>query len=414
MNRAVIAGLGPVATATARLLQKRGWEVSFLARKSSRSTERRARLEGEGIPFLGLAERPEFASWTGTVKGPVRFLDQASQLQGDLLFLAVPHTAYEQVLTSIDHQPSEGLVLCSPGLGSGARVTELVGHQRVFSLSNFWGAAKYRSGEVVLKAIKRQVYGGSPCDGLGERMKSLLGDAGVNLSLLPSCLGAEFYNINLYVHPVFSLAPLSLRFALGLESVPKYLYKLFPEGPIERRRMRLYASYVQEVMELGQQLGRPPFNFLAYLHRDVYGVPSCFLEESEVGDFPTLSSERRGDLLFARYTGLLVDSSSQPDKNGRYFDFSAVPVERVSYQGEKIRLTRLLGEDLFHLTLLRRLSRSFHFSTPAFDQLWADFSGVLAELKPAQQKAFYEILSDLEQRASEIEGTMTGPVGAPS
>jgi len=127
-----------------------------------------------------------------------------------------------------------------------------------------------------------------------------------------------------------------------------------------------------------------PFNLLAFLHRDNYRVPSCFLEEDEVDRFPTLSTEQQGDLLYARYTGLLVDAHSDPDQDGRYFDFSAVPVTTIDF--EKASLPRLLTEDIYHLCLLRALSRRLHLTCPAIDRLYADLHVVLSELSTSARE----------------------------
>lgn len=45
--------------------------------------------------------------------------------------------------------------------------------------------------------------------------------------------------------------------------------------------------------------------------------------------FSQLGPSEQQYALFTRYTGLLVDPYSEPDAQGRYYDFSAVRVERV-------------------------------------------------------------------------------------
>lgn len=407
MTKSVILGLGPVGMATARLLERNGLSYRFLTRRSTRGESRKKQLEGEGIRFEALAERPAMAAWSGLVRGQVSFLDQPDTERGGLLFLAVPHTAYQEALDCLDPTHYESIVLLSPGLASGSAVSARVGHDRVLSMANFWGAAKYRDGIVSLKAIKKKVYAGSGDRALAEQVKELFDCCETNLNFLSSCLEAEFRNITLYVHPPLSLAPLSLGAALDLDPTPKYLYKLYPEGPIERRRMRLYARYVDEVMNIGSRLGVEPFNFLSFLHRDNYQVPSCFLENEEADGYPGLEVSQQGDLLFARYSGLLVDAYSQPDENGRYFDFSAVPVQKAKFtENGKVILPRLLEEDLFHLLLLREMSHRMELSCPGLEELWGDYRDLVLQLSPAKQSALSFVLRSLKERAVKIRSTL--------
>ncbi len=402
MTHSAIVGLGPVALATARLLERNGKDYSFLARRNDGAEARQSRLEKEGIPFRSLPTRPELATWDGRVKGQVRFLDRSESVNAKLLFLAVPHTAYEEVLSTLDLDCYEAIVLLNPCLGNSSRVQGMVGPDRVLSLANFWGAAKCQDDGVILKAVKKRVAVGSSNGALLNEVCRLLDTVGLGTAPCNSCVEAELRNITLYVHPVLCLAPLSLRCAFGLDSSPKYLYKLFPEGPVERRRTELYARYAQEVMAIGSALGARPFNLLAFLHRDNYQVPVCFLEPQEVDQYPELDSRRRGDLLYARYSGLLIDSLSEPDEKGRYFDFSAVPIEGVRFDSEGTPLVpRLIGESLFQVLTLRRLAAELSLEAPALEQLWQEYLQVTESLPQAQQSALSRYLEPLQKRAEQ-------------
>jgi staphylopine/pseudopaline/yersinopine synthase len=414
MSQAFIVGLGPVSLATARLLERNGLGFRFLARYSDRSEQRASRLENGGVPFRVMVEKPELASWSGIVRGSVSFFDSTLETglchdPTSLLFLAVPHTAYEEVIHALDLASFEGgIVLLSPGLGASARIESLLGHSRVFTLANFWGAAKYHDSEVVLKAIKKRVYAGTDDPALGLRLRDLFRHTEIEITSLSSSLAAEFRNITLYVHPVFTFAPITFRASLGLDSVPKYLYKLFPEGPIERRRTKLYAAFTEEVMNLAAGLGIPRFNFLSFLHRDNYSVPSCFLEEEEVDQFPDLDSDRQGDLIYARYSGLLVDALSQPDRDGRYFDFSAVPVSRVDFDKEDNPAPRIISEDLFHLLLLCRLAQALAMDTPALENLVGDYQDTIRQLSASKAKTWARFRGVIEEQVETRAAALLG------
>jgi hypothetical protein len=65
---------------------------------------------------------------------------------------------------------------------------------------------------------------------------------------------------------------------------------------------------------------------------------------------------------------LLVDPFSIPDKNGRYFDFSAVPIQKV-YQDKEgyCHIPRIPKEEYYRLKLLQGIAREAGVPTPIID-----------------------------------------------
>ena len=53
------------------------------------------------------------------------------------------------------------------------------------------------------------------------------------------------------------------------------------------------------------------------------------MDEGDIEHFEILPDILQEYLLYVRYTAILIDPFSQPDENGHYFDFSAVPFKQV-------------------------------------------------------------------------------------
>lgn len=379
MIKAAIVGLGPVAITLASRLQKSGHSFYFLARPNKRASL----LQNQGIKIEGLEKRSELQEWNDCVQSEVLSLNQNILPAAEYLFLAVPHTSFLEVLEQLDLSQFTNIILLNSGLGFSQQVMNLVGHHRVLTFSNFFAAAKFYGDKVIVKAVKRKVYIGTVENELAEFVQQLLPPSLLDIEALGNCFAAEFRNITLYAHPPFSMAPVSLNWALGLEKVPKYMYKLFPEGPIERRRMKLYAQFVEDIFAIAAKLNVESFNFLHFMHHENYPVLDCFLNSEEVASYPKSDLRKKGDLLFARYCGLLVDTKSQPDEQGRYFDFSAVPVQRVEFEKDNndIKLPRILEEDIYHLSLLQSLARRFQLPCPAIDHFLSDLDKVVSPIR---------------------------------
>ena len=53
------------------------------------------------------------------------------------------------------------------------------------------------------------------------------------------------------------------------------------------------------------------------------------MREVDIENFENLPAIHQEYLLYVRYTAILIDPFSNPDDQGAYFDFSAVPYKHV-------------------------------------------------------------------------------------
>ena len=399
-----IIGLGPVALLVAALLDTAGEDYVFWARGGGRSRPIADKLASEGI--LIRADETCSILHESVVRGEI------SDLHGDLrpvktLYLCTPHTEYESVVQSLPRHLYEELVLLNGGLGNSDSVAQSVDNKtRVFTFSNFFGAAKFHGERLHLKALKRKVY---LCGETGLSLAMGLPKIGVEVGRVGTSLEAELRNITLYAHSAFGLAPHTLEAVFGLTDIPRYLYKLYPEGPVDRNRTRVYAQFFEDVMSVAEGLGARKFNLLEFLQRDNYPVSSRFLADEEVENYPKLSIEAKGDLLFARYCGLLVDASSQPDQDGRFFDFSAVRVAPARKCEEVLHLPRIQAEELYNLQILRALEARLGLELAGLREIWADVQSVIARLESKTAASLSAQLQQQNELASSKAASMVIP-----
>ncbi|MDR0723143.1 MAG: opine metallophore biosynthesis dehydrogenase [Treponema sp.] len=73
--------------------------------------------------------------------------------------------------------------------------------------------------------------------------------------------------------------------------------------------------------------------------------------------------------VYIRYTSLLIDPFSIPDKNGRYFDFSAIPIQKVYHDQEGYwHVPRIPKEEYYRLKLLQGIAYKAYIPTPTIDK----------------------------------------------
>nr|WP_165279916.1 opine metallophore biosynthesis dehydrogenase [Paenibacillus protaetiae] len=136
------------------------------------------------------------------------------------------------------------------------------------------------------------------------------------------------------------------------------MYKLFPEGPIMPESIRHMVLLWKEISGLLRSLGAEPVNLLKFLNDDNYPVREESLTREELERFPEMEQIKQEYLLYVRYASILIDPYSEPDENGRYYDFSAFPYERAAcdLQG-RWTVPRVPYEDYCRIKLLTELAR---------------------------------------------------------
>jgi hypothetical protein len=109
-------------------------------------------------------------------------------------------------------------------------------------------------------------------------------------------------------------------------------------------------------------------------------------------------------LLYIRYSSILIDPFSEPDENGRYFDFSAFPYKQVYKDKDgKWVVPRIPLEDYKRLKLLHALGERLNVDMPQTANLIELFEAKLQAF--IQEEGSEQFRSDLlaDQAPQEAE-----------
>jgi hypothetical protein len=324
------------------------------------------------------------------------YCDDLSLIGGDWqrLILAVPTDHYYDVLrqvpwATLPHLRS--LILLSPSIGSGLMVQNLLqaagqSHVGIISLSSYYADTKYQDAaqpyRAYTKAFKQRIYLAAQrpaSDGAElDWICSVLAHHAIDARRCDSLLAAERFSITNYVHPPLALADTTLQAIFQPQAPVQYLYKTHPEGPICPEVIADMLELSEDYKRLLNHLGVEGINLLRFLNDDSYPVPSRMVSRRWIDHFPQLAPAEQRYALFTRYTALLVDPYSEPDAQGRYYDFSAVRVARVFQDAQGLwRLPRVPQEDVRKLRVLVLLAERLGVDMPAAQRLLARFQQAL-------------------------------------
>ncbi|WP_148873921.1 opine metallophore biosynthesis dehydrogenase [Serratia marcescens] len=324
------------------------------------------------------------------------YCDDLTLVGGDWrrLILAVPADQYHDVLRQVTWAALpqlRSLILLSPSIGSGLMAQSLLqdagqSHVEVISLSSYYADTKYQDAaqphRAYTKAFKQRIYlagEGATSDGAElDWLCSVLARHGIDAQRCDSLLAAERFSITNYVHPPLALADTTLQAIFQPQAPIQYLYKTHPEGPICPEAIADMLALSQDYQQLLNRLGIEAINLLRFLNDDNYPVPPRMVSRRWIDQFPQLPPTEQRYALFARYTALLVDPYSEPDAQGRYYDFSAVRVARVFQDAQgRWRLPRVPQEDVRKLRVLVSLAQRLDVEMPAARRLLARFQQAL-------------------------------------
>ena len=147
-------------------------------------------------------------------------------------------------------------------------------------------------------------------------------------------LQAEIHNSSLYVHPALFMNDFSLHAIFEGTSVPVYVYKLFPEGPITMTLIREMRQMWQEMMTILDKLSVPSVNLLKFMVKENYPVRAETMTEWEIDHFEQLPSIHQEYLLYVLYTAILIDPFSQPDEKGTILIFQRFHINKLRLMNE--------------------------------------------------------------------------------
>lgn len=384
-ERVLFLGTGPTSVQLALLFKKKFKNhVGIAGRGSSRSNSFMKSLESShGEAKVTIQNRMH-----SFAEGSVRFdklFQEYHLIEGewDTLVLTVPANAYIDLLQKFPVSILKGtrrVILVSPTFGSNQMIynylKKINENVEVLSFSTYIGDTRWIDGVpstvVLTTAIKKKISIGSTiCTSESmELLRQMLHRLGSELEIRSSPLEAEIKNISLYVHPALFMNSFSLDMIFGDTSEKKYVYKLFPEGPITQKLIRKMLFFWKEMMEIVDCFHIERINLLKFMIDDNYPLREESIDRSDIENFEMLDPIHQEYLLYVRYSSLLIDPFSQPDEDGAYFDFSKVPFRKVFInESNQVDIPRMPNEDYYRTKMIQAIAKSLKVDCPTIDEL---------------------------------------------
>ncbi len=382
-KRVLIVGTGPTSMQLAvNFKNNLNCEIGIAGRVSNRSKLVYKAIRHNDLTVNVHIQNSQHHAVEGTSKLDYLF-EGYSTVKGkwDTIILSVTADAYISVLAQIDQKVLSkvtAILLISPTFGSNSLVAnyfrEINPSVEVISFSTYFGDTRWLQGEpsheVVTTGVKKKVYIGSSL-AQSERLailEELYQQLHIQLTVMDSPLEAETRNISLYVHPPLFMNHFSLQAIFDDTTTPKYVYKLYPEGPITQEMIHHLCNHWQEIMDIIKKLNIKPLNLLKFMVDDNYPLHPESIARQDIENFEQLPAIHQEYLLYVRYASLLIDPFSQPDNNGRYFDFSAVPIRKIFMNCEGLLdIPRMPKEDYYRLKIIQGVAKAVQVECPTID-----------------------------------------------
>ncbi|MCG7497840.1 opine metallophore biosynthesis dehydrogenase [Vibrio sp. Of7-15] len=433
LGNTLLIGAGPAAIQMAVLLAG-GWvkQLGIASRSSDHWSDFQAQYKAAGqvsvvpakLTLTSLAGVACFECCYGQ-------LDKIEN-QWDTMVLCVPADGYQKVLKQIPLQKLDRIqrvILLSSSFGAHLVVNhqfQCVGqHVEVVSLSTYFAATKGDRTEnnegkcsnsrvnVITKARKKRIYLASypspepsTISNTQAALVHMWGSVGIDVVILSDCFSVEARSITAYVHPPLFVNEFSLNQLLDQSGPPKYMYKLFPEGPITPVVMKEMVQLWKDISSIVRRVHAEPINLLKFLNDDNYPVLEKSIRRFDIDNFDKYTADKQEYLLYVRYASILVDPFSEPNKEGRYFDFSAVPFPKAVDENNVLIVPRVPLEDMKAMYVFYDLAKAFQLPVVAvsrfverFEQ-W--FETHLQHESITQNHQLIEQLKQSSQQVAEI------------
>ena len=202
------------------------------------------------------------------------------------------------------------IVLISPELSSAYFIKILLEKRgrndiNIISFSNYFGATNLAEGtytKIIINALKGKIYLASTNVNDTEILKwvKYLKNMEIEGVICKNPLIAESKNITIFVHSPFLFNDVSLNQIFLKDPQKRYIYKLYPEGPISKYSIQDMVNLYHEIMELYKKMKIETFNLLEFLN-DSYPVLEESLHIDEIKSFMDKPKNEQIFLLYVRY-----------------------------------------------------------------------------------------------------------------
>ncbi len=419
MSNTLIVGGGPVAIQLAQICSQMAHQtIDMVSRvKTSASSQRVYNAYQRDGYFKVTTQNAAHQQLSGEFKVRQFYKDiQEVSSTYNTLIMACTADAYRSILNRLAKATVECLqhiVLVSPTLGSHMVIEQLLSELNldveVVSFSTYLGDTRVvdttQPHQVLTSGVKSKLYVGSTHTDSRfiDRICVLFHHLNIQIAVMDTPLHAEVHNSSLYVHPALFMNDFSLQAVFKGTTVPVYVYKLFPEGPITMKLIREMRQMWVEMMKILNELRVPSVNLLKFMVKENYPVRPETLSEREINQFEDLPAIHQEYLLYVRYTAILIDPFSEPDSNGHYFDFSAVPYKRLYIDEEGVtHIPRMPSEDSYRTAMIQAVGRALNVKTPMIDQFLARYRSYCDGYRAEHPKQSLSVQFDSHQYEEDI------------
>lgn len=403
----LIVGAGPAAIHMA-VNVSRGWSnhIGLLNRIGPRTIRLRKELEQNNYLLTSHVQSAKYRHLSGAAR--LKHFYEGYEHIDDIwqtVILCTPSDSYKDIVNALkldSLKEVKTIILISPGIGSNLLVNSQLKESKnridVISFSTYYAATKFESRNSSIlstftKTFKKRIYIASSKRNstIVFDVKRFIESLGIRCEVVSHTVDAESKNITTYVHPPFFMNEFSLNEILSVRDSKKYMYKIYPEGPITQHSIRTMVLLWKEISALIQYFGAKPINLLKFLNDDNYPVHEITLSREDIESFMEVEQMKQEYLLYIRYSAILIDPFSIPDDHGKYFDFSSVPYKQVyKDQNGKWVLPRIPFEDYKKLKWIYGLAQKANTPMPQTLELIELFEKRLNEFIKENGKDFFD------------------------
>ncbi|WP_416147600.1 opine metallophore biosynthesis dehydrogenase [Salipaludibacillus sp. HK11] len=396
LKRVLILGTGPTSIQLAVNLKKQlDCYIGIAGRKSVRSDTFFSALDQSNhLVRVSIQNEKHLAMKGECIIDQVFNRYEMIEGEWDTIILSVTTDAYIEVIKQISNvvlKKVKCIVLISPTFGSNYLIQNYMNQSKsnaeIISYSTYYGDTRWMydkpSNHVLTTAVKKKIFIGSTDDQSKnvEILYKVYGQIGIALEVMDSPLEAETRNISLYVHPPLFMNDFSLNAIFGELNNKRYVYKIYPEGPITQYLIRDMLAQWKEMMHVLEKINIKGINLLKFMTDDNYPIRVDSLSRHDIENFTYLDTIHQEYLLYIRYTSLLIDPFSEPDKDGRYFDFSAVPIKKmfVNREGD-LDIPRMPKEDYYRIKIIQGIAKYLNLDCPTTDKFIKTYESKIKEV----------------------------------
>jgi len=369
----LIIGAGPAGIHAAVDWSRQSNQVGLLNRRGAHADRIQRELEQNNNAVFADLQTPQARHLSSGAQ--VSLFYNGFEAVDDIwntIVLCTPSDSYTRVIDQLKLETMKQvrtIILISPGIGSNLLLESTLGHLtasiELISFSTYYASSRFPSYEdtmlkTVVKGMKRKVFVASNRRNstAAQSIKALLEAQTIQCELSATPIEAESRSITTYVHPPFFINDFSLNEIFGSHVSRKSLYKLYPEGPITQHTIRSMIVLWKEISQLLTLFNVQPMNLLKFLNDDNYPVHETTLSRDDIEGFTGMEQIKQEYMLYVRYSSILIDPFSEPDEQGKYVDFSAIPYKQAEVvdDGNWV-IPRIPYEDYKRLKLLYNLGQ---------------------------------------------------------